>query len=269
MKRSKLCAAACTIAAITAGVVLWGPGCPSAQAYEQYTDCAACHGDFLGNTSTKGTVFPKGKNHDMHRDSAYMATACNICHSGSSRTPVFIGSSAGTANNSGIGCTGCHEPTGLRKHHLVSGVSECLDCHDTDGAPPKEGTNPPYYGTLDTKANNAGNTVLATNMNENWSVGDFLGLDNDGNNLYDLADYAVGPYRILSVGREGNNLRVTWQTAGGRTNKVQAASGPGGTYANVSLEIGIPGVGLATNTFLDLNAATNLSRYYRMNGTVP
>lgn len=135
--------------------------------------------------------------------------------------------------------------------------------------PPKEGTRPPYYGTVDTKANNASNTVLATNSNENWSVGDYLGLDNDGNNLYDLADYAVGPYRILSTIREGNNLRVTWLTAGGRTNRVQAAASPAGAYANVSPSIAIPGVGLATNSYLDVNGATNLNRFYRMNGSVP
>ena len=43
-------------------------------AYEQYTDpdggCVTCHGDFRGNTSTKGTIFPNNKNHDMHQDSA-------------------------------------------------------------------------------------------------------------------------------------------------------------------------------------------------------
>ena len=53
--------------------------------------------------------------------------------------------------------------------------------------------SPPYYGTAYTKARNPGNTVLAANTNENWSVGDFLGTDNDGNNLYDLADYDIGP----------------------------------------------------------------------------
>jgi len=257
------------LAALTVCVCLWGPGCPSAQAYENYSGCAACHGDFRGPTSTKGTVFPKGKNHDMHRDAAYMATACNLCHSGSNFTPVLIGSSTGTTNNSGIGCGGCHEATGLRKHHLVNNVPECLDCHPSDPAPPKEGTKPPYYGTLDTKANNASNTVLATNINENWSVGDYLGLDNDGNNLYDLADYAVGPFRILSTSREGNNQRITWLTAGGRTNKVQAASSPAGAFANVSPAIAIPGVGLATNSYLEVNGATNLNRFYRMNGSVP
>lgn len=248
---------------------LWGWAAPPVRGHDDYNGCQACHGDFRGSTSTKGTIFPKGKNHDMHRDAAYMATACNLCHIGSSYTPVFIGRSNGTANNPGLGCTGCHEATGLRKHHLVNGVTECLDCHEGDPAPPREGTKPPYYGTVDTKANNASNTVLATNINENWSVGDYLGLDNDGNNLYDLADYAVGPYRILSVTREGTNVRVTWLTAGGRTNQVQAAPTLVGGFANVGAPVVIPGVGLVTNSLVETNGATHASRFYRLSATVP
>ena len=62
-----------------------------------------------------------------------------------------------------------------------------------------ENVPPPYYGTVDTKVKNPGNTVLVANTNENWSIGDFLGLDNDGNNLYDAADFAITPYQVLSV----------------------------------------------------------------------
>ena len=84
--------------------------------------------------------------------------------------------------------------------------------------------SPPYYGTAYTLVEHPANTAQVANTNENWSVGDFLGLDNDGNGLYDLADYTIGPFSILSTVQEGNNIRVTWQTAGGRTNTVQAAS---------------------------------------------
>jgi hypothetical protein len=251
-----------------AGLIITLLGGHAVQAYEDYGGCATCHGDFRGATSTKGTVFPGNNNHDMHRNAANMATACNLCHTGSSRVPTLIGTSTGTANNPGLGCTGCHVAAGLRLHHINNGVSECLDCHVTEVSP-AETVKPPYYGTVDTKAKNPGNTVLTANTNENWSVGDFLGLDNDGNNLYDLADYAVGPYRLLSLNREGNNLRVTWLTAGGRTNTVQAAGTVAGTYANVSAAIGIPGVGLATNSFVEVGGATNLTRFYRMKSVVP
>jgi hypothetical protein len=206
----------------------------------------------------------------MHRNAANMATACNLCHTGdsSTRVPTFIKTSNGTANNPGIGCSGCHVASGLQLHHINNGVSECLDCHALEAAP-AETVKPPYYGTVDTKAKNPGNTVLTANTNENWSVGDFLGLDNDGNTLYDLADYAVGPYRLLSATKEGNNMRVTWLTAGGRTNTVQAAGTATGTYTNRSAALTIPGVGLVTTNYLDIGGATNTARFYRLHSVVP
>ena len=249
------------------GVLLAAAGIHRAHAYETYTDCMTCHGDFLDNTSPKGTTFPSNSKHEMHRASSSMGTACNLCHFGSSRTPVYTFKSNATANNQGLGCSGCHEGNGLRLHHYNNGITECQDCHTLVTAP-AETVKPPYYGTPDTKARNPENTAKVANTNENWSVGDFLGLDNDGNNLYDLADYAVGPYRLLSATGEGNNLRVTWLTAGGRTNIVQAANSPTGPYADVSAPIGIPGVGIATNSYLDPGAATNRTRYYRMKATV-
>lgn len=250
-------------------LLLVAAGTTNSQAYEDYGGCKDCHGDFRGPTSTKGTVFPGNNNHDMHRNAANMATACNLCHTGDSttRVPTFIKTSNGTANNAGLGCTGCHEPAGLRKHHKVNGT-DCYDCHDPLETPQPENTKPPYFGTVDTKAQNPGNTVLTGNTNENWSVGDFLGLDNDGNSLYDLADYAVGPYRLLSVDPEGNNLRVTWLTAGGRTNTVQAAGTVIGTYTNLSA-IAIPGVGLVTTNYLEMDGATNRMRFYRLMSVTP
>ena len=247
-------------------------GATTSPAYETYSDpaggCVSCHGDFRGPTSTKGTVFPGNNNHDMHRNSTSMGTACNLCHTGANHFPVFIGSSTGTANNTGIGCSGCHEGDGLRKHHQLNGVTTCYDCHNP-ATPPAEGVKPPYYGTVDTKVNNPGNTVLTANTNENWSVGDFLGLDNDGNNLYDLADYAVGPYRLLSATREGNNMRVTWLTAGGRDNTVQAAGAVLGSYTNLGAALSIPGVGPVTTNYLDIGGATNQARFYRLKAIVP
>src|SRR5512138_2512141 len=59
--------------------------------------CSECHGDFRGTTSTKGTIFPAGSNHEMHRGtgSTAMGTACNLCQSGTSRFPVQIKVSTG------------------------------------------------------------------------------------------------------------------------------------------------------------------------------
>ena len=252
-------------AGLAAGVFLAMIGCQTSLAYTNYTGCSSCHGDFRGATSTKGTVFPGGRNHDMHRASTSMATACELCHSGNDRTPVFIGFSDGTTNNPGLGCTGCHVGVGLRAHHSANGVTECYDCHDPEPAPP-ETVKPPYYGTADTRVNNPGNEVQVANTNENWSVGDFIGLDNDGNNLYDVADFAIGGrYRILSTAKEGNNVRVTWQTAGGRKDAIQASGVVNGVYSNISSTISNPVVGVVTTNYLDVGAATSrASRFYRV-----
>ena len=249
-------------------IAVAGVSSPSAFGYADYSGCKSCHGDFRGSTSPKGTVFPSSQNHEMHRASTSMATACNLCHSGSSRLPVYTGSSNGTANNSGLGCTGCHVAAGLRAHHVINGVIECLDCHAAE-VPPPENVKPPYYGTPDTKVNNPGNPVQVANTNENWSVGDFQGLDNDGNNLYDLADYAVGPVPRLSAAREGANVRITWQTAGGRTETLQAAGTPSGPFTNMSPALVIPGVGFVKTNFLHIGGATIGARFYRLSGALP
>jgi len=158
-------------------------------AYERYNDgCNNCHGAFTGSVSPKGTTFPSGDKHEMHRGASNMDTNCDLCHtSGDGRDP-FTGSSNGTAANTGLGCTGCHQAFGLRAHHANSGVGLCAGCHTSDGMPAPENVKPPYYGTVDTLADGPCNLVASSKVNENWSVGDVLGLDNDGDGLYDAAD---------------------------------------------------------------------------------
>jgi hypothetical protein len=268
MKINQLVPRISTALLLGAGLLLAGGLCNRGYGYERYSDCSACHGSFTGGTSPQGTVFPNNDKHRMHRNSANMGTVCALCHRSDDNNNPFIGSSTVTANNSGLGCTGCHEATGLRKHHLITGADDCYQCHDA-ATPPAENVKPPYYGTADTKANNAGNPVQAANTNENWSVGDFMGLDNDGNNHYDLADYAVGPYRLLSASPEGNDLRLTWLTAGGRTNQVQAAASPSGTFADIGTPLRILGVGLVTTNYLVVGGASYLARFYKLKAVVP
>ncbi|MBL9120278.1 MAG: dockerin type I repeat-containing protein [Phycisphaerae bacterium] len=165
--------------------------------YDKYSDgCQNCHGSFLGGTSPQGTIFPEQNKHQMHRGSLYMATKCNLCHTGSGYSNVYMGSSNGTSLNPGLGCNGCHghdyggsvgvSGAGLRKHHASAGVSVCADCHTNDPIPLGENVKPTYYGTTDTKCNDPCNA--APGFKENWSVGDTVGLDNDGDLLYDGAD---------------------------------------------------------------------------------
>jgi cytochrome c5 len=174
----------------------------SSLGYDRYNDgCQTCHGSFLSNVSPQGTIFPEGNKHQMHRNGNYMGTKCNLCHMAGTYTNPFVGQSAGTANNPGVGCTGCHgqnyggsignNGAGLRKHHLTNGISVCLTCHTNDPTPLGEGVKPTYYGTADTKCDDACNASPL--FKENWSVGDTTGLDNDGDNKYDQADPDCGP----------------------------------------------------------------------------
>jgi len=163
---------------------------PSALAFDRYNDgCNSCHGAFTDGTSTKGSTFPGDDKHTMHRSSQNMNTKCELCHRSDDGNNPFIGSSAGTALNPGIGCTGCHPAAGLRLHHVNNGVETCTDgaCHNPNGGP-AENIKPIYYGTADTNVNNPCNPTATAKLNENWTLDGFEGSDTDGDNLYDLAD---------------------------------------------------------------------------------
>lgn len=246
-----------------AGLLALAVACNTAQAYSDYSGCSPCHGAFSGSTSPKGTVFPSNSNHEMHRASTSMNTACTLCHMTPGSLPVYTYQSGGTAHNTGLGCSGCHVGAGLRKHHNINGVTECYNCHDSTEVSDPENVPPPYYGTVDTKVNNPGNTVPVANTNENWSIGSFLGLDNDGNNLYDARDPAITPYRVSRAVKEGNNVRITWITAGGRTDRLQVSDKLGG-FSNLSPVLSIPGIGQITTNYLQVNGATNTTRFYRL-----
>lgn len=190
----------------TAVIVL--VGMDRADAYPRYNDgCQLCHGAFTDDTSPLGTVFP-GDKHEMHRGAANMDTDCDLCHTNGDNKNPFTGSSNGTANNIGYGCAGCHGRVedessttgmgaGLRQHHFNAGTTTCVLCHsDADPAnytPVDEDVVPPYYGTADTLAAEPCNPDPTARVNENWSIGDFAGLDNDGDHAYDALDVACLP----------------------------------------------------------------------------
>lgn len=241
-------------------------------AYETYNGdidggCVDCHGAFTDGQSTKGSVFPGGgggNKHTMHRSNSYMDTECNLCHSADDGNDPFIGLSDGTANNSGLGCTGCHDKFGLRAHHAINGVGDCADCHDSDGPPPEENVIPPYYGTADTNVDDPSNAVLAENTGENWTIGDFIGTDNDGDNLYDLADYSCGPLRMVEVVPAGNDLLVRWETAGGRSERIQTTVVLTNGFSDVGSTVNIPDVGIVTQEVVLVNGASGSEGFYRV-----
>ncbi len=168
-----------------------------AVAFPQYNSgCQSCHQAFTGPTSPKGTVFPLDSKHEMHRGANYMNTDCDLCHTTGDEQDPFLGSSNGTDNNPGVGCTGCHgrdyggtignSGVGLRAHHAAVGYDFCYECHTNDPTPLPESVLPTYYGTADTNADDPCNTLAG--FLENWSIGDTEGLDNDGDMLYDADD---------------------------------------------------------------------------------
>ena len=254
-----------------------------ANAYQRYNSgCQTCHGSFTGSTSPKGTVFPSGNKHEMHRSSNAMGTACNLCHRSDDGRNPYLSSSDGTATNSGLGCTGCHNAAGLRAHHASNGVSVCAGCHGA-GSPPAENDKPAYYGTQDTRANNSCNSIAQANLNENWTIGDFLGLDNDGDDLYDASDPncqtvpvapTISTVSPLTSGTVGTAYSRTFAATGGTTpyswsvtagsslpagltlSAAGVLSGTPTTAGTFNFSVTVSGGGTASKSFaLTINAA--------------
>jgi hypothetical protein len=76
-------------------------------------------------------------------------------------------------------------------------------------------------------------------------------------------------FRISSVTSSPNDIIVTWQTAGGKTNVVQRTNGQlDGSYTNDFQDIAsvvITGVGDTSTNYVDTGGATNSpSSYYRV-----
>jgi hypothetical protein len=87
------------------------------------------------------------------------------------------------------------------------------------------------------------------------------------------ASFATNLFQIISIKREGADIRLTWTTAGGHDYIVQTnAPPPGGSYTNNFsdlITISVPGIGESSTNYLDGGAVTNAApgqpcRYYRI-----
>lgn len=114
------------------------------------------------------------------------------------------------------GCVGCHGRledggndgissgygAGLRQRHNNSGIGSCAGCHTDSNpinyTPVGEHVKPPYFGTADTNADMSCNPDLIAQTNENWTVGDFVGLDNDGDLSFDFNDSDCAPPTLVT-----------------------------------------------------------------------
>ena len=194
------------------------------QAYDQYSlgnddgNCATCHGDFRGNgyvSLSDGETWSSAP-HNVHRFTMLNGD-CNTCH-GASNFPVNPGASTGGIGLPAWGCAGCHGRAedgtnpgtsegfgaGLRQHHWnadadhpTMDLTVCANCHnDADPAnytPVGEEVVPPYYSASDASHPEMPSDPCNPDpdFTENFE-GTTIGLDNDGNGVYDTADTACG-----------------------------------------------------------------------------
>ena len=223
----------------------------SAGAYSQYsvnkddTNCQACHGDFRDSPYVSLSDGQSWGNdlHDVHRNDMLNGN-CDTCHNVFGHFPVFLGDSTGGTGLDPISCAGCHgraedaDPNGtgsegysagLRQHHWVAnqeinGISTrvCVNCHldDTDPAdytPVGEDFLPPYYSDADAAHPNIpSDPCNPADVYPEDYAGTTLGLDNDGDDLYDEADLIdcpePGETLMLGVGIGFLLLAGRWRT---------------------------------------------------------
>jgi hypothetical protein len=86
--------------------------------------------------------------------------------------------------------------------------------------------------------------------------------DNDG--LSNAEEYALGlnptvdDFVVTAVNVQSNDIRITWTTFGGKTNRVFVSSSlDTNTFTALSPLIIIPGSGVVTTNYLDVGGATN------------
>ena len=80
------------------------------------------------------------------------------------------------------------------------------------------------------------------------------------------ARFVVVPAPVmLTFTNEGNDVRVPWTAAGGRSYVLEAVSGDiANGFTNITGTITVPGVGPTTTNALDVGGWTNSARFYRV-----
>ena len=214
MKATNLTGRQAVSGLILLGTCLWSP---SAHAYDRYsqngdaTNCRACHGEFRSaNYISPTDGMDWGNLHNLHRFDM-VAGDCAVCHMSADDFPVFIADADGGDGMESISCVGCHGRAednvpgnpdfnhgygaGLRQHHTSNGVAVCAQCHadatPANYTPVGEDVLPPYYANPGIGHPSIPTDPCNADGSENFA-GLPQGLDNDGDDLFDLADADCG-----------------------------------------------------------------------------
>jgi len=181
--------------------------CGTAWAYDDYSGCETCHGDFnsgVYESNHDGASWGT----DLMDGHGEWVPNCDSCHQAGGFSDVLLNQSAdGTFSKSCVGCHGrdedvtgncvgddspveCGSGAGLRRvHESVSGAN-CSACHTGDAAPVGENVKPFNY-SLQASA-------IADSCDADGTESQFgtTGLDNDGDGERDAADSDCSAFGI-------------------------------------------------------------------------
>jgi hypothetical protein len=183
--------------------------CGTAWAYDDYSGCASCHGDFASGTYQSNHDGASWGTNLMDAHTTWVGGECQACHQSSLSADVLLNQSAdGTFSKSCVGCHGrdedvtgscvgdnspveCGSGAGLRETHESNvGAGTCSNCHTGDAAPVGEDIQPFNYSLQ------ASTIADACDADGSESRFGLTGLDNDGDGQRDADDSDCGQFSI-------------------------------------------------------------------------